>query len=282
MADIELETEGGIEAAEMLSALAAHTVPGVEVQDPAGGRHTRLVRTSAGERPVTVTIGDQGVVVSSEAGPDEQREITEVVRRWLDLDRDLSPVVEALSGDPVTGPLVEARPGLRIVGYPDGFEAAVMTVLGQQVSLAAGRTFGGRLAAAYGRRGPGGLTAFPSPGDLAGLSAEDVQAEVGLTGSRARTVVAVARAFKGGLTLDPEQDPVIARAELLGIPGVGPWTAECLAVRVLRDPDAFPAGDLVLRRALGGITTAEAAAMSARWKPWRAYALFHLWTTTSY
>ena len=282
MADIELETEGGIEAAEMLSALAAHAVPGVEAQDFAEGRHTRLVRTSAGERPVTVTIGDEGVTVSSEAGPEEQREINGVVRRWLDLDRDLSPVVEALSGDPVTGPLVEARPGLRIVGYPDGFEAAVMTVLGQQVSLAAGRTFGGRLADAYGRGGPHGLTAFPSPGDLPGLSAEEVRAEVGLTGSRARTVIAVAGAFEDGLILDPEQDPVIARAELLAIPGVGPWTAECLAVRVLRDPDAFPAGDLVLRRALGGITTAEAAAMSVRWKPWRAYALFHLWTATSY
>mgnify|MGYP003552924264 FL=1 len=282
MADIELEAEGGIEALAMLSALAAHAVPGVEAQDSAEGRHTRLVRTSAGERPVTVTIGDEGVTVSSEAGPEEQREINGVVRRWLDLDRDLSPVVEALSGDPVTGPLVEARPGLRIVGYPDGFEAAVMTVLGQQVSLAAGRTFGGRLTAAFGRCGPEGLTAFPSPGDLAGLSVEGVQAEVGLTGSRARTVTAVARAFEGGLRLDPEQDPVIARAELLAIPGVGPWTAECLAVRVLRDPDAFPAGDLVLRRALGGITTAEAAAMSVRWKPWRAYALFHLWTATSY
>jgi len=281
--ETELEFTGGIDGPSTLRALAAHTIPGAEVHDPVSGSHTRLIGSSRGLCHATVTIGHDRVLLTVDSTDETQRsEVEATVRRWLDLDTDLAPIVQALEGDPVIGPLIAARPGLRIVGYPDGFETAILIILGQQVSLAAGRTFGGRLVEKFGSAGPGELTAFPTPEQLADVPVEDLRVAVGITGSRARTLAAVSRAFASGFTLEPDGDHLLARATLLEMHGVGPWTADCLALRVLRDPDAFPSGDLVLRKALGGVTAKEAERMSQAWRPWRAYALFHLWTSTSY
>ena len=128
-------------------------------------------------------------------------------------------------------------------------------MLGQQVSVAAARTFAGRLVAAYGMIGPGRLMMFPRPDVLRDADPEELRAVVGLTGARARTVQAVAAAFADRATLRP-----LSRSELVALPGIGPWTADYLAV-TSGDRDAFTPGDLVLRRALGGV---DARAASAR------------------
>ncbi|MBD3785258.1 MAG: DNA-3-methyladenine glycosylase, partial [Micrococcales bacterium] len=121
----------------------------------------------------------------------------------------------------------------------------------------------------------------PSPEVLAAVDPEQLQQAIGITGARARTLVALARAVLDGLDLAPQPDPArraANRAALLALPGVGPWTADLVAMRCLRDPDVFLPGDLVLRRALGGITPREAAALSQAWAPHRSLAVVHLWT----
>ncbi len=203
------------------------------------------------------------------------------------------PGVAALAADPVLGPLVRARPHLRVPGSTDPFETAVLVVLGQHVSLAAGRAFAARLVAAHGAPGAGcsggapgnhpstrleGQRAFPAPEVLAALDPVDLQRTVGITTARARTVVAIAGAVNdGSLPLRPAPTTGV-RAGMLALPGVGPWTADLVALRALRDPDVFLPGDLVLRKALGGVTAKEAATLAQAWRPHRSLAVLHLWT----
>lgn len=266
-----------VDPAPLLASLRAHAVPGVETVDESTVR--RLVPVGPRLVPVAADLHDGHVVVRGTAPPDV---LDEVARRWFGLDDDVDAVVDALDQDPVVGPLARRRPHLRVLGHLDGFEATVTTVLGQQVSLAAARTFGGRLAAAWGRPGPDGLLAFPRPDDLAGVDPAEIQSTVRITNARARSLHAVAEAFADGLDLRPGVDPVDTRRRLLALPGIGPWTVEYLALRVLADRDALPAGDVVLRRALGVDSTAAVEAAAARWRPWRAYAAIHLWTSRAY
>ncbi|MFF2622772.1 DNA-3-methyladenine glycosylase family protein [Oerskovia jenensis] len=280
------------DAASALATLVAHAVPGVDRvdrSDAARGEVTRLVETRSGTAAVTVRLTPEEIEVRG-SGPDAD-EVCAVVARWFDADADLATVHAVLGADPVLAPLLAARPGLRVVGHPAGFEAAVTTVLGQQVSLAACRTFAGRLAAAYGRdadvAGSEGLRLFPDPDTLAGARSAELQAAVGITGARTRTLLALATACADGLTLGPGTagDPAAladTRARLLALPGIGPWTVDYLSVKVLGDRDGFVPGDLVLRKALGGIDARAAARASEAWSPVRAYALFHLWTHTAY
>ncbi|GAA3221716.1 DNA-3-methyladenine glycosylase family protein [Oerskovia jenensis] len=280
------------DAASALATLVAHAVPGVDRvdrSDAAHGEVTRLVETRSGTAAVTVRLTPEEIEVRG-SGPDAD-EVCAVVARWFDADADLATVHTVLGADPVLAPLLAARPGLRVVGHPSGFEAAVTTVLGQQVSLAACRTFAGRLAAAYGRdadvAGSDGLRLFPDPDTLAGAQAAELQSAVGITGARTRTLLALATACADGLTLGPGTagDPATladTRARLLALPGIGPWTVDYLSVKVLGDRDGFVPGDLVLRKALGGIDARAAARASEVWSPVRAYALFHLWTHTAY
>ena len=171
------------DAASALATLVAHAVPGVdrvERTDVGRGEVTRLVETRSGTGAVTVRLTPEEIEVrGSGADPEE---VCALVARWFDTDADLATVHTVLGADPVLAPLVAQRPGLRVVGHPSGFEAAVTTVLGQQVSLAACRTFAGRLAAAYGRRHGAAaasgqaadLRLFPAPGTLAGASAAEL------------------------------------------------------------------------------------------------------------
>lgn len=267
-----------------LATLGLHAIPGAEHPHTAAAAHTRLFPDADGPVPVTVTFATDHVTVAVPARASGARvdRLTPGIRRWLDLDARPAAIAAVLSADPVLAPLVAARPGLRIIGCPDGFEGAVTTVLGQQVSLAACRTFAGRLVAAFGAAGPAGLTTFPTAEALAAQTPERLQRAVGLTGARARTVFALAEACANGLTLDPDGDHADARRRLLALPGIGAWTADYIAVRVLGDRNAFAPGDLVLRRALGGVSAREAEARSQAWSPLRAYALFHLWTATAY
>lgn len=274
---------GRLERDVVLGSLVRHSVSGVERVDLASGTVTRLVggtTSPAGSTPgrapvpLTVAVREDGVQVHGPATP----ATLDAVREWFDLDTDVEAVHEAFRDDTVLGPLVRRRPALRVIGHPDAFEAAAQTVLGQQVSLAACRTFTGRLAAAYGWAGEDGLTTFPDAPTVAAADQEELRAAIGIPAARARTVIALAEAFASGLRVERGADQAEVRERLLALPGIGPWTADYLALRVLRDPDAYPVGDLVLRRALGGISPAAALEYGQRWRPWRAYATMHLWT----
>ncbi|WP_302660071.1 DNA-3-methyladenine glycosylase family protein [Rhodococcus sp. SGAir0479] len=270
----------------MLGALAAHAVAGLESHDRDTATHTRVVPAPHGPAVASVRLDGAGGHVAATirtSHPDDAAHVESLVRRWLDLDADPDVVDAALARHALLAPLVAARPGLRVLGSVDGFETAVLTVLGQQVSLSAARTFGSRLVASFGEpTGFDGFVSFPAPQTLAELDPAIIRKAVGLTGARARTVQALAAAAAGGLRLAPDADPGEFRSRLLALPGIGPWTADYLAVRVLGDRDAYPSGDLVLRRALGVKTPREATTASEPWRPWRAYALFHLWTSQAF
>ncbi|WP_204162051.1 MULTISPECIES: DNA-3-methyladenine glycosylase family protein [unclassified Rathayibacter] len=275
---LDLEANGPFDRVGAASLLRAHSLPGVDRIAADGGRLERLLMVHGAPQPIALELTDTGVRV--EAAAEVAPAVVRLVRAWFDLDSDIVSIGRALSRDPVLAPMIAARPGLRATRYPAAFEAAVMAVLGQQVSVAAARTFGARAVAAFGDAGVGGLGAFPSPEALLAPDPEALRSAIGVTRARAATVRAVAEAFASGLDLDPGGDPVEQRRLLLAIPGIGPWTADYLRLRLLGDPDAFPAGDLVLRRALGGIGTAAAEAASQPWRPHRAHAAFWLWAST--
>jgi len=200
----------------------------------------------------------------------------------LDLDSDPQAVAEALGADALLGPLVRADPGRRVPGHVDGHELAVRAVLGQQVSLAGAATLAARLVSAYGRpleRPLGSVThVFPSAEALAGADPERLAMPAG----RRRTLLALAAALaRGEIVLDAGVDRGEARGRLLALPGVGPWTADYIAMRALRDPDAFLASDLGVRHALEQLgqdgRPAAAERLAERWRPYRAYAVQHLW-----
>lgn len=211
----------------------------------------------------------------------DRQEAVARVRTLLDLDADLAAVAGVLGADPLLGPLVRARPGLRVPRTVDPNELAVRAVLGQQVSVAGAATLAGRLVAAYGERlaDPVGAVThlFPSAGALA--AAED--RELAMPGARRRSLRALTGALADEtIVLDPGGDLTQTRGRLLALPGIGPWTADYIAMRALNDSDAFLAGDLALQhalRALGQDSSPKAATkLAERWQPYRAYAFQHL------
>lgn len=264
---------GRLERDVVLGSLVRHSVPGVERIDLGRGTVARLIRDGATVSPVTVRVRDDGIEVAGA----RSTSMLESIREWFDLDTDIDAVDAHLGRDATLKPLVAARPALRVIGHPDAFELAVQTVLGQQVSLAACRTFTGRLAAAYGGHGPSDLIEFPDAATIAAAEHDELRSAVGIPAARAATVVRLAETIAEGLTLSCDADPKDVRTRLLALPGIGPWTVDYLALRALKDADAYPVGDLVLRRALGGVTAAEALRLGEGWRPWRAYATMHLW-----
>jgi len=270
-----------LSAAPLTRFLAAHAVPGLERHDGATGEHTRVVPAPHGLAVVTVVVGaapEHVVVRLRLADVADVAPVVARVRRWLDLDADPCLVDEALAADPLLASLVAARPGLRVPGSVEGTETALLAVLGQQVSLAAARTFAGRLVDAFGQAAPEDLRAFPTVEALAEAGPEALTSATGVTRARGRTLHSLAAAVAVGLPVSPEADRDATRAALLEVPGVGPWTTEYIALRGLGDPDAFPSGDLVLQRALGVGSGRLAENRAAAWRPWRGYALLHLWT----
>ncbi|MBV9098424.1 MAG: DNA-3-methyladenine glycosylase 2, partial [Frankiaceae bacterium] len=256
-------------AEPLLAFLGARTVPGVEDFD--GTVFRRVIDQSV----VELEPADSYVVARIDV--DDVRRVAPVVarcRRLLDLDADPHAVDEVLGADPMLHASVEATPGIRVPGAVDGFELAVRAILGQQVSVAAAHTFADRLVERCGKPltvARGALThAFP---DAAAVADADLDG-LGLTGGRIRTLRALAHAVADdGLVIDPVADRDDVRRQLLALPGVGPWTADYIAMRALGDPDAFPATDLVIARAIGS----GGAARAEQWRPWRAYAAMHLW-----
>jgi AraC family transcriptional regulator of adaptative response / DNA-3-methyladenine glycosylase II len=267
--------------APLLDFLRGRAVAGVEEASPTTYRRTLQLAHGA----ATVEVTDGGGHIDCRLALQDVRDLATAVhrtRRLLDLDADPAAVESVLGGDPLLAGLVRRHPGLRVPGTVDGHELAIRAVLGQQVSVAGARTLAQRLTVRYGKpltAPDGALThLFPSAAALAEADLSDV----GIPGARARALRAVAAAVAdGGLDLEPGADWDAARATLLALPGIGPWTADYVAMRALGDPDAFPETDLGLRKAAAalGVSAADLAGTSHRWRPWRAYAAEHLWSS---
>jgi AraC family transcriptional regulator, regulatory protein of adaptative response / DNA-3-methyladenine glycosylase II len=269
------------DGAGVLAWFGARAVAGVEEWSDGVYRRTLRLPHGAG----TVALRAAGDHVSCELHLGDLRDLRAAVqrcRRLLDLDADPVAIAEALGGDPVLGATVRANPGRRVPGAAHGDEVAMRAVLGQQISLAGARGLGARLVARFGeplpRREHGLGLLWPEPAALADAD----PATLRMPRARAGALLAVARALAhGDLVLDAGADREAVREGLLALPGIGPWTADYVAMRALHDPDAWPANDLGIRRGLArlGIAGERATADAARaWRPWRAYAAHHLWS----
>ncbi|WP_394826788.1 AlkA N-terminal domain-containing protein [Pendulispora albinea] len=271
--------------ATLLKFLGDRAIPGVEsVTD---GVYRRTVR-----------IGESSGVVSVEHDPHRGAlwahasvslsgvlmPLRARLRDLFDLDAHPRAIVEHLGSDPLLGPLVAARPGLRVPGAFDRFETGVRAIAGQMVSVRAATTLAGRIARAFGdplgeREGEGDRL-FPTAGVLAAASIDQV-ASLGFPRARALALIGLARAVAdGALVLDDDAGTYESKIEAFkALPGFGEWTAQYMAMRVLGWPDAFPASDLGVRKALGMAPASAVLTMAEPWRPWRAYAAMHLWTS---
>jgi AraC family transcriptional regulator of adaptative response / DNA-3-methyladenine glycosylase II len=281
--------------------LAARAIPGVEVACTDWYARTISLPHGSGVLSLRAVPGANWVECSLALA--DLRDVTAAVqrcRRLLDLDADPSSIAGFFAGDPVIGPLAAACPGQRAVGAVDGNEIAVRAVLGQQVSVAAARRLGARLVALCGTPLPAatGLTGLAGAAlthvfpDAAAIAALD-PAVLPMPLARARAVVTLAAALAAGdVSLDPGADRDEVGARLLTLPGIGPWTAGYIRMRALSDPDVFLPGDAGLLRAFaqaagsgpngdgtGPRAAAAALGMAEGWRPWRSYAVHHLWAT---
>jgi AraC family transcriptional regulator, regulatory protein of adaptative response / DNA-3-methyladenine glycosylase II len=278
---LRLPFRAPLDASGLLCFFAQRVVSGVEAVEGQAYRRTLRLAHGVGVVELTPREGHVDVIVRLA----DLRDLSAAVSRCralLDLDADPEAVDATLAEDPLLAPLVRRTPGRRVPGAADGFEIAVRAVLGQQVSVAAARSTAGRIVGLFGEplaQPLGSLThVFPPPEAL-------VEADprvLPVPAVRAATIRSLARAAAdGAIALDGGADRDEVRRRLLAIPGIGPWTVEYVAMRALADTDAFPAGDLGVRHglaALGAPTDASAAArLSERWRPWRAYAVRHLW-----
>jgi AraC family transcriptional regulator of adaptative response / DNA-3-methyladenine glycosylase II len=205
------------------------------------------------------------------------------VRDLFDLAARPDVIAAQLRRDPILAPLVKANPGLRVPGAFSGFEMGLRAILGQQVTVKAATTIAGRLVATLGERiatpFPALTRLSPTPARVARATVDDLAAH-GIPGARCKSLVALAKAqLSGALPLEDgvHPDPDAAIAKLAELPGVGAWTAHYIAMRALRWPDAFPSGDVAVRNNLGGVSTKAADEMSQAWRPWRSYAVLHIW-----
>ena len=270
--------------ASLLGFFALRATPGVEAVAAGGYRRTLQLGDAVGTLAVRPEPESLHAVLTLRLSRVEGLQtIVARARRLFDLDADPREIGRHLGRSALLAPLVRRRPGLRVPGAWDGFELGVRAILGQQVSVRGATTLAGRLVATFGHAfaeaSDAGLThLFPT---AAALADADVAA-IGLPRARAEAIRGLARAVAdGGLALDGglEQGELVER--LCAIPGIGAWSAQYIAMRACGETDAFPAGDLGLRRAFGngrGPAPAKALlAASEAWRPWRAYAALHLW-----
>ena len=284
--ELRLAVRAPYAAREMLAFLAAHGVPGVESWGP--NWYARTLRLPHGPGRVVLEL-DDGVAdrghVRCRLQVDDLRDVAAAVercRRLVDADADPLTVEDALSGDPLLARLVRARPGLRVPGHVDGDEVAIRTVIGQQVSVAAATTVTRRLVEQLGEPyGESGERLFPTAEAVAGHDPESLP----MPRSRGHALVGLCRALADdAVPLDRSLDRAEVRARLLALPGIGPWTADYIALRALGHPDVFLPTDVGVRNALAGlgVDSAEQTHLverSAAWAPWRSYALLHLWSS---
>ena len=264
-------------AEQLFRFLAARAVPGIEFGD--GTIYARALTLPHGHGVADATIAPDGAGVVVDLALADLRDLKPAVhrlRRLFDLDADPVAVDALLGADAVVAPLVRSSPGLRVAGSVDPFETAVKAVIGQQVSISGARTVASRLVMANAERltldHPRLTHVFPSPEALVELP----DAAFAMPASRRDTIRRLCLAVAtGAVVLDHSADRDDVRAQLVGLKGVGPWTAEYVAMRGLGDPDAFLPTDLGVRRAIR-LIGAPADAPEG-WRPWRSYALHHLW-----
>jgi AraC family transcriptional regulator of adaptative response / DNA-3-methyladenine glycosylase II len=292
--ELELTCTPPHDWAAMLSFLALRAIPGVE--SVSGQRYIRTVRLEAGNGIFAVEPAAPGRLRLTVWGaePAALPGIISRVRRLFDLDSDPAVIQSHLRRDPVLRPLVDARPGLRVPGAWEGFELALRAVLGQQITVGAATTLVGKVVHACADQLTGplrpigareGLThVFPTPQAVESL---DV-AKLGMPRSRAATLTSLATVARTDPTLlQPHGTLEEAVARLRTLSGVGEWTAQYIAMRALREADAFPATDIGLQRAMADAngkrpSATELVSRAQKWRPWRAYAAMHLWTADAH
>ena len=292
--DLRVAVRAPYAAGAMLAFLAEHVVTGIETV--AGTVYARSLALPHGPAVLAVDLGrvegpvEAGVrQVPVTAWLTDLRDtgtLVERVRRLLDADADPVVLDDQLGTDPLLAPLVAATPGLRVPGAVDGPEVALRAVIGQQVSLAGARTVTGRLVERHGQELPAGLVGvvpglthlFPTSAALAEVD----PATLPMPRARGRALTGLAGALaSGAVRLDRGWARDDVRAALLALPGIGPWTADYVALRALGHPDVFLPTDVGVRRALVALGSAVDAlpGLEAAWRPWRSYALMHLWNT---
>jgi len=262
--------------------LGARAIAGVEAVE--GGCYRRTVRILVDGKPqrgwIEVSLSPKKPALRVMVSASLAKALPPVLSRvkaLMDLACNPVEVAQAL------GALGRRQPGLRVPGAFDGFEVAVRAILGQQVTVAAARTIAGRFAAAFGEAVETPFESlhsiFPSAAKVAAASQSDI-ARLGMPGARAGTVLALAQAVaNGGLELLPNADIDATLGKLRALPGVGEWTAQYIGMRALAWPDAFPHSDLGVMKALGESNPRRVLEVAEAWRPWRAYAVMHLWSS---
>ncbi len=266
----------------LLEFLRVRAIPGVEVVGDATYRRVIHLGGKTGEIEVRRTDRDALSLAVSPALLPVLMPLVARVRRMFDLDARPDQINAVLGGDRTLAPMIAKRPGLRVPGAIDPFEASVRALLGQQVSVAAATTIAGRFAAQLGTPYAGGdglAYRFPTAAEVVAAGPVRI-AKLGMPQTRGTAIHTFAREVaSGALQLDAacELDEFVAR--LVALPGIGPWTAHYLAMRALHVPDAFPAADLGVQKALRRAGPRAAEARAQAWRPYRAYAVLHLWTS---
>jgi AraC family transcriptional regulator, regulatory protein of adaptative response / DNA-3-methyladenine glycosylase II len=270
----------------MLAFLRTRAIPGVEAADERGYQRSIEIGGATAGFEVHRIPGEDCLSVRLVAAlPSDLLVIVERIRWQFDLDCDPRQIARHFRRDSRLALAVRKHPGLRVPGAWDPFEMAVRAILGQQVSVKAASTLAGRLVEAFG---------VPATLDLAGVThrfpaaarlADADIARIGIPAARAHAIRCLAAAVAGNvLPLDGSRELDATVHALRELPGIGPWTAEYIAMRALREPDAFPAGDLGVRKALAPdrkLSQAEVLRMADPWRPFRAYAVMHLWRSLS-
>lgn len=280
---VQLGFQQPYDFAALLAFFDKRAIPGVEQVDASSYRRVFELDGRVGSLTVRALDGADALTLEI-AGADANMlpQIEARVRRMFDLDADIAAINAHLGRRAHLRRCVARHPGQRLPGGWDGFEIAIRAVLGQQVTVAAARTLTERVVRKFGRElalpQSGKVQLFPSPqalaqADLGGL---------GITGARMRTLQAIAQAVcEGRIGFHGDQPLDEFIAQWTALPGIGDWTAHYLAMRGLAHADAFPAGDIVLRKAVARdgvpVATAKLEAMSQAWRPYRAYAVLHLW-----
>lgn len=279
---LQLTYRAPFDWAGLLAFLELRALAGAEAV--AGDRYRRTVRLGsrsgwieAGPAPKPRTL----LVTLSHGLTPVLPALLDRLRHLFDLSARPDVIADALRRDPRLRPAVTRHPGLRVPGAFDGFELALRAILGQQVTVKGAATLAARVTAAFGQPldtpYPELTRLAPTAERLASARPERLGA-LGIIRSRARSIVALAKEVAGGrLRLEPGADVADMVERLEALPGIGPWTAQYIAMRALRWPDAFPSRDLVVRQRLGGVSAARAEELSQPWRPWRAYATLYLW-----
>ena len=280
---LRLPYRAPFDATSLFTFIGARAVPGVEEVD--GSTYRRTLRLPHGAATVSLVAAAGHVACTLRLV--DHRDLAAAVqrcRRLLDLDADPAAVVEILGQDPLLAELVERSPGRRAPGAVDGPELAVRAVLGQQVSVTGARTLASRLVQDCGTplaQPDGTLThLFPDAAAVATLD----PARLAMPASRKRAIAGMCEAIASSrIAIDPGADRAELEAQLVSLPGIGPWTAGYIAMRALGDPDAFLPTDLGIKHALEHLGAAgdpkSAARLAEAWRPWRSYALAHLWAS---